>query len=81
MMPLFERPLFRVDGLASALRRPRAAAAAKNGFAVMQFGRQPVLGSNEQKRATKGRSTPTSECRVGKAELITSPALLTCPGR
>src|SRR5262249_22110947 len=24
---------------------------------------------------------PTRECRVGRAELITSPALLTCPGR
>jgi len=46
-MPPFERPLF-VDGLASALRRPRAAAATKNGFAVAQFGRPPVLGSNEQ---------------------------------
>jgi hypothetical protein len=45
MMPLFERPLF-VDGLASALRRPRPAARpAKNGFAVTQ---PPVLGSNEQ---------------------------------
>jgi hypothetical protein len=47
MMPLFERPLF-VDGLASAMRGPRAAAVAKNRFAVTQFGRPPVLGSNEQ---------------------------------
>ena len=29
-------------------RHPTCLAAAKNGFAVTQFGRPPVLGSNEQ---------------------------------
>src|SRR6516164_4794598 len=65
MMPPFERPLF-VDGLASALRRPRAAAATKNGFAVAQLAGHPTNKSLAQinksldvGRATKKRSGPT----------------------
>jgi len=69
MMPPFERPLF-VDGLASALRRPRAAAATKNGFAVAQLAGHPCLAPTNKSlaqinksldvgRATKKRSGPT----------------------